>query len=147
MGGRVCGCGVWLWNVSVSDFRTQRAREVFSSPTIFFFFTFLLKRGWISCSKKTTFPGITGSQLLRLAGTSEDHPVQLPCSKQVLVNHIQQGLEYLQVSRLHSLSGQPVLGFGHLHSRKVFLMFPYVEWEFPHFSLCQFPLVPSVGIT
>lgn len=134
--------------LSVSVFRIQRARETFSSPTTFFFFNFLLKRGHIFCFKNI-FPGITGSQRLRLAGTSGDHLVQPPWSQQ---GHLEQDpADHVQVvlnickdrdstgslSILWLCLATPVV-------KKVFYMF---KWEFPHFSLCQFHLALSLDTT
>ena len=49
-------------------------------------------------------------------------------------------VEYLQGWRLHSLLGQPVPMFDHLHDR---ILFPYVELEFPILQLMASLPLPS----
>jgi len=83
------------------------------------------------------------TEWLRLEGTSGDHLIWCPCSKQgqleqVAQSHVQLGFEYLQGWGLHNISQQPFPVSEHLHS----LIF---KWDFLYFSLCPLPLVFSLG--
>lgn len=73
------------------------------------------------------------TERLRLEVTSGDHLLypllKRGHPKQVAQDHVKSALEDLQRGRLHSLSGQPVPGLHHPHSRKAF---PDVQTE-PHF--------------
>lgn len=78
-----------------------------------------------------------------LAGTSGDHLLRPPCSKQdqlqqITLNGVQWGFEYQQGWRLHNLTAQPVSVFDHSHSKK---NLPCV------LSLHPLPVILSQGTT
>lgn len=79
-----------------------------------------------------------------LEGTSGNHPVQPPCSKQDQPEQAAQdcawsGFEHLPGWRLHNLSRQPVPVFLHPHGKKKRVVI-YAYTEFPAFHLE--PIVP-----
>lgn len=117
--------------LSVSVFSIQRAREIFSSPNAFFFFTFLLKGrqhdwGWqgpleIMWSNLSTQSTVTYSSFMHMMSS--------------YVSSI-----YKDRNFAGSISNM-CLCFWQPHSLKVFFTF---KRDFSYFSLCQFPLVLSL---
>ena len=82
-----------------------------------------------------------------LEGTSVDHLVQPPLTKQ---GHLQQaeqdivqaGLEYLQRRRIHNLPGQPVPGLRHPQREEVL---PHVQMELPVLQFVPIAPCPVAG--
>lgn len=84
---------------------------------------------------------------LKLAGTSGDNLVQLPCSEpgqleQVAQDCVLSGSDYLRGWRSYNFSGQPVPLFYQPQRKKVS---SYVETEFPAFQFVLVASCPSTG--
>lgn len=85
---------------------------------------------------------------VRMDGTSEDHLVQSPCSKQGQLmqfakDHVQLSSEWLQGWRLQNLSRQPVHVYNHFCRKKKSLSYVWMECHV--FSVGLLPLGLSLG--
>jgi len=78
-----------------------------------------------------------------LCGSSSPTPLpKQDLLQQAAQDHVQEGLEYLQRSRIHSLSGQPVPGLRHPQSEEVL---PHVQLELPMLQFVPVAPCPVAG--